>query len=357
MSKKFLMVLAPLVVMVSFAVSGITAGSALARHHGDLCAEAAEVGVNGNWEKRVPNNLLTGVCEVKVAVGAGKYLKIEKIEFNITSDEACALAEEPLVVGNYEDNECTKKVALGKGKYVKIITSPCTEFVLCNNSNVGLRDDLVEPPEGGSFGTDALAVNTQGPLRLCEKFKAAVGCEGVKNQNPINDAFFGLKLHENPTSANCHTATGWVEWADIQNATSTGGVSSPVFAGTSPGDNGAWSLSVRSDKCSTNPGRVSIDRFAIYIPVPGFWVTTPSTGEIVGKYIQPSAQCAAGGVELNIEQTLEINDVSAARTIDNGTTGVGAASNAFICFVSANNYVYPKTGPEWKELQGAIWKD
>jgi len=233
---------------------------------------------------------------------------------------------------------------------------PCEEFVLCSGGAKGpaLRDDLVEPPEGGGFGTDGLAVNTQGPLRMCEKFKAGTGCEGANTRLPINDAFFGSKLHENPTSANCHIAYGWVEWADFQNVT-FGGVSSPVYAGTSPGDNGAWSLSLRSDKCATNPGRMTIGKVAIYLPVPGWWVTTPSTGEIVGTYVQPGAVCAAGGVELNVEQQVEVNDVLAARTIDNGTTGT--ATKAILCVVSANNYVFPKTGPKWAELQGAIWKD
>jgi len=345
--------LAPLVVMVSFVVSGVAAGSASARV---VCAEATEPAVVGNWEKREPNNAQEGVCINEVAVGKGKYVKVNSLKYTVLSaTEACAESEQAAKVANYEDSACTKKVGVGAGTFVKVVWTGCTDFVLCNTSNTGLRDDLVEPPEGGSFGADALAVNTQAPLRLCEKFKAAVGCEGLTNKNPINDAFFGLKLHENPTSANCHTATGWVEWADIQNATATGGASSPVFAGTSPGDNGAWSLSVRSNRCSTNPGRVSIDRFAIYLPVPNWWVTTPSTGEIVGTYVQPGAVCAAGGVELNVEQQIEVNDVLAARTIDNGTTGT--ATKAILCFVSANNYVYPKTGPEWKELQGAIWKD
>jgi len=258
--------------------------------------------------------------------------------------------------------------ALGVGAS-SAMAAECTKYVLCPSTGAAepLRDDLLEPPEGGSFGMDALAVNTQGKLRLCKEVVAGA-CAGVNNLNPINDAFFGIKLHEDRLSpvtaeekkkcieASKHeaAATGWVEWADIQNATS-GGVSSPVFAGTSPGDNGPWSLSVRSNLCETNPGRVSIDRFAIYLPVPGWWVTTPSTGEIVGKYIQPGSTCAGGGVELNIEQSLEINDVSGTRAIDNGVTPT--AGKAILCFVSANNYLYPKTGPEWKELQGAIWKD
>ncbi len=224
----------------------------------------------------------------------------------------------------------------------------CEEFVLCSGGAKGpaLRADTVEPPEGGGFGTDALAVNTQSKLRLCKE----AGC-ALFNENPINDAFFGIKLHENPTAANCHIAYGWVEWADIQHATETGLVASPVFAGTSPGYNGPWSLSVRSDKCSLNPGRVSIDRFAIYLPVLEWWVTTPSTGEIVGTYVQPGAVCAAGGVELNTEQPLEINDVLGTRIIDNG-----AGAKAVLCFVSSNNYVYPETGPKWEKLIGTIWK-
>lgn len=238
----------------------------------------------------------------------------------------------------------------------------CESQVLCNASGINLRDDLNEPPAGGNFGTDALAVNTQGPLRLCE----AVGCAGVTNKNPVNDAFFGIKLHENrafpktkeqeeeckEAAGRAAEAFGWVEWADFQNATNSSGTSSSVFAGTSPGSNGPWSLSVRSNKCTTKPGRVSIDRFAVYLTVPKWWVTTPSTGEIEGKYIQPGSVCAGGGVELNLEQKLEINDELKTVQIDNGS-----GAKAILCFVSAGNYLYPTTAPTWGPFTGAIWKD
>ena len=49
------------------------------------------------------------------------------------------------------------------------------------------------------------------------------------------------------------------------------------------------------------------------------------------------------------------NGVSGARAIDNGTTGT--TSRAILCFVSANNYLYPTTAPTGGPFTGAIWKD
>jgi len=77
-------------------------------------------------------------------------------------------------------------------------------------------------------------------------------------------------------------------------------------------------------------------------------------GAIVGKYVQPNpTTCKAGGMELKIEQMLEINGVSEPRAIDNGAP----AGIAFICFVSSNNNLYPTTPPAWGPFTGAIWKD
>ncbi len=243
----------------------------------------------------------------------------------------------------------------------------CESQVLCNAAGVNLRDDLSEGPTGGGFGTDGLAVNTQGPLRWCEKYVSGTGCGGTTNKNPANDAFVGITLRENrafPKTAKekeeCKeaagreaAATGWVQWVDIQDATSTGGTSSPVYAGTSPSANGPWSLTIRSDECTTNPGRVTIGKFAAYLPVPNWILTTPTTGGLVGKYVNPGSTCAGGGAELNVEQALELNGASAARTIDDGTTGT--TTKAILCFVSANNSLYPTTAPTWGPFMGAIW--
>jgi len=245
----------------------------------------------------------------------------------------------------------------------------CTTNILCLNGGAGegLRDDLVEPPTFGGFGTDILAVNTQSPLRLCEKSGAGVGCEGTVNKNPKADAFFGIKLHVNPKTQalRCEKAEGWVQWADIQNAKSGANVS-PMFAGTSVGENGPWDLTIWSDKatpCGVKTGVVEIRHFAAYFPAlggaPGWEVTTPATGAITGKYEQPGANCEAGGVKLEVAQMLEINGPPAKSfAIDNGT----ALTNVYLCFVSANDYVYPeigaeKTGPAWGALHGTIWKD
>ncbi len=255
---------------------------------------------------------------------------------------------------------------------------PCNKFVLCpsTNNEEKLRDDVNEGPTGGGFGADALVVNTQRPLRLCREFTAGTGCTGPSNKNPVNDAFFGIKTYENrpapvttrereecKEAAGHETAAiGWVQWGDPQDSTSTGTSANPMYVGTSPGDNGPWTIRLRSDLCTVNPGLVTISKVAVYFPVIGWWVTTPSTGEIVGKYIQPSTtanptECKGGGVELNIEQSLEVNDVLLARTFDNGTTGVAQADKAIFCTVSANNYLYPTTAPSWGPFTGAIWKD
>jgi hypothetical protein len=339
--RKFLFGLAPLMGMMAvFVVSGIAAGSAAA-FPPPYCAEATEPATVANWELRNPARLLGGVCEKKVAVGVGKFVEVTEITHFINATEACALAVEPTVVGNYEDSECTKKVAVGKGKYVKVVWEPCTEFVLCSGKNEKLRDNSTTPPTGGEFGTEALAVNTAGSLRLTAKIAGLA----AHNENPKGYAFFGIKLGKNPASANCNIAEGSVTFADLQDAT-TGGAESPVFP-----NNVVWPIKVRSDKCTTEPGVVTIESVGLFFPN---FHELKATGTFTGKWVQPGA-CpgGSGGIELNVKQTGVALSTGTEPEIDNGTTG----KPAFICFVSAENYLYPTTAPTWTPLTGAIWKD
>jgi hypothetical protein len=226
----------------------------------------------------------------------------------------------------------------------------CTKNVLCNNTNEALRDDAVAPPTGGGYGTSGLAVNTAGTLRFCATLLGLKKC----NENPTGYAFFGVKLHGNPaTSATkCEEATGWVTFVDVQNAV-TGTTKSPVYDNTSPGSNGAWPISVKSDStaCGANAGKVTIEKSALYFPE---LLGVNATGTFTGKWVQPG-ECAggSGGVKLDTLQPGVKLSPGENPEVDNGTTG----KNAFICFVSANNYLYPEKAPTWTPLVGNVWKD
>jgi hypothetical protein len=211
----------------------------------------------------------------------------------------------------------------------------------CNNppgnaAPQNLRDDVTDAPNG--FGTDALAVNTAGTVR----FKATPGGVEAKNENPKGYAFFGLKLDKNPVAANGAEATGWVPFVDVQHATP-----SAVFSGDKPAT--PWTFKIRSDLSTENPGRVLIENTSLLFE--SFGLT--AAGTFQGLYEQPGANCAAGGVKLNIEQPLITTSPASTTTpkLDNGAGG-----NAFICFVSANNYLFPEKEPVWAPLTGKIWK-
>ena len=223
----------------------------------------------------------------------------------------------------------------------------CSTNVLCSGGGTGakIRDDI---DSTAKFGADILAVNTKAPLRL--RIKGF-----FDNQNPTGDAFFGLKVDKNPVAgcaAGNEFATGWVEFADIQNAKKEGNtVASPVYSGTAPvvaggasGGFGPWPFKIRSDTCKTEPGVVTIENVNLFFPALG----ATAAGTITGVYEQPGTNCPGGGVKLNVTQT----GLGAGREIDNGTEG----QNAFLCFVSSNNVLFPTTPPTWT-LTGSIWKD
>ncbi|MEA2200518.1 MAG: hypothetical protein QOI89_1114 [Solirubrobacteraceae bacterium] len=212
----------------------------------------------------------------------------------------------------------------------------------CNNppGNVApqnLRDDVTDAPNG--FGTDALAVNTVGKLR----FKASPAGVAILNENPKGYAFFGLKLDKNPVAANGAEATGWVPFVDVQKANP-----SPVFSGDKPAT--PWTFKIRSDLSTENPGRVLIENISLLFESAG----VTAAGTFQGVYEQPGANCPAGGVKLTVLQPLITTAPASTTTpeLDNGEAG----KNAFICFVSANNYLFPEKEPVWAPLTGKIWK-
>lgn len=228
---------------------------------------------------------------------------------------------------------------------------PCETTILCAEGEPGggvetpLRDDATAPPEGGGYGADMMATNSQGVLAL------TATTFGVTNSNPKNYAYFGLELESNPETscqAGKEEAKGSVTFADIQNASP-----SPVFAGISPGGFGAWPISVRSDHCETNPGKVTVSNVHLFFPE---LLGAVASGTFTGTYVQPNAvTCEGGGVELDKAQpgvTVETPLGPSAAEISNGAGGA-----AFLCLVDANNYVFPAVAPEWEPLEGAIWKD
>jgi hypothetical protein len=226
----------------------------------------------------------------------------------------------------------------------------CTVNVLCNNANEKLRDDLTEPPEGisgGGYGTSALAVNTAGKIRLCLTIGGLKTC----NESPQGYVLFGVKLHSNPVSATeCKAgqgeAKGWVTFVDWMHYTP-----SAVYDDTSPGYNGAWPIGVRSDKCTVNPGKVTIERSALFFPGLANLV---AAGTFTGKWVQPG-ECpgGSGGIKLDVAQPGIRASFGEKPELDNGS----ANTNAFICFVASNNYLYPNTAPTWAPFTGNIWKD
>lgn len=200
-----------------------------------------------------------------------------------------------------------------------------------------LRDDVTDAPNG--YGTDLLAVNTVGKLR----FRASPGGVAAANENPKGYAFFGLKLDKNPVAANCSEATGWVPFVDVQDASP-----SAVFSGDKPA--APWLFKVKSDLCATNPGQVLVENTSLLFEA--FGVT--AGGFFQGVYQEPNAAtCPAGGVKLNVEQPGVVTVPASTTTpkLDNGAEG-----NAYICFVSANNYVFPTNEPVWTPLTGQLWK-
>jgi hypothetical protein len=234
----------------------------------------------------------------------------------------------------------------------------CTVNVLCKTGGAGekIRDDVdaatlppghTEIKGGGGFGADVLATNTTAPIRL------RAPTPNLTNTTPKGYAYFGLKIDLNPAAGTAAVATGWVEFADFQNSSV-----SPVFTGEAPaapggtaiGGYGPWPFTINK------AGEVSISNVTLYFPNFGGAGKVAAAGTFTGTYIRSSATstCPGGGIKLNVAQPgVTSSPAVGALEVDNGT----AATNAVICFVSSNNYLFPKVAPEWKELQGGIEKD
>lgn len=208
------------------------------------------------------------------------------------------------------------------------------------------NDGLGTNPLSTNFGTDMLAVNTKGPLR----FKVGAGA-GEAATVPMGYGFFVFKLFTNPESSKtiCRQAQGNIPAADIQHASN-----SAVFNGSS----GAWTFSIKSDNegCPlAEKGKVTIRNVSLLfetLKVGGTPIV--AAGAIAGAYENPDANCPAGGIKLNISQSgLMIEPTFASPEIDNGAGG-----SAYICFVSANNYLFSEVEPKWTFTQGkGIWKN
>ena len=231
----------------------------------------------------------------------------------------------------------------------------CTGNILCSGGGAGakIRDDFDNAPAFKGYGANILATNTQSTLRL-RAFEGEK--EKFSNTIPANYAYFGIDLLNNPVTSTtvCNDSEGWVTFADIQNSTP-----SPVYAGTSPTRFAAWPVVIYSNAlnaekkpvCGANAGRVTIENAHLFFSALG----ATAAGTFVGSYEQPGANCAAGGVKLDIAQpgvTAEAGGVKFTSQIDNG-----AGANAFICFVSSNNVVFPTTAPTWTPLTGSVWHD
>lgn len=251
---------------------------------------------------------------------------------------------------------------------------PCR--VLASNTKEPAKEGCAEPPgvskveaqnlreeEDGAatnpislnFVTSGLLVNTKSKIR----FGATIGGVKLFNESPLGYTFFGVDLMSNPTNslAKCVAATGTVPWIDIQN-----GKPSAVFnVGT------AASFYVMSDnkKCEEQKvaGVVCVREITLLFEQLGA-AKAPviASGTFCGKYSQPNAEkCPGGGIELNNEQPGVTTEPASTPpvVVDNGEEG----KPALLCFVSANNYLFPKTAPTWApftdingDLNIGIWK-
>jgi hypothetical protein len=238
----------------------------------------------------------------------------------------------------------------------------------CNNPPVvenpqNLReagDGTETTPISTNFPTSVLAANTAGGLRY------GYFVEGIETSELIPRGYvdFGVKLEHDPESSTtaCNVATGSIPWFDASNGQASYGQPSAMVAGA-----GAWTLSIYSDsaacKAKEKNGEVIIRNVSLLLETLGER-NSPEilTGTLVGHYVQPSsAICPAGGIELeNVQRGLTSEPSRTAMVFDNGTEH----SPAFLCFVGANNYVFPTAAPTWapftnsaeKEKVG-IWKD
>lgn len=245
--------------------------------------------------------------------------------------------------------------ALGVFASTASAVTHCSKNVLCGNkAEESLRDDLASAT---GYGSSMVAVNTAGAIRLTGFLSGKGRSQLVKV--PSGYAYIGIDLHENQETSTtaCHKATGWVTFANLSN---TEGYYEKelVLTNTSPGYNGAWPVSINSSNtgCTIeNRGKVTIEAVALNELVLGALSYT-YTGTLTGRFVQPgSCSGGSGGIELAASQPgITSSEKSVEKIeIDNGTSG----SPAYLCFVAANNYLYPEKAPSWTPSIGNVVGD
>jgi hypothetical protein len=205
-------------------------------------------------------------------------------------------------------------------------------------------DGTETTPDSSNFETSGLLVNTKSQLKLALKIAGV----GFANEIPLGYGFFGVDLSNNPTNnkEKCPGATGTVPWVDLQD-----GKPSAVFDVST-----AWSFEILSESESGSKSCKELKRASTFIVreatlliETGGAGKSPiiASGTFVGNYSQPNeAKCPGGGIELAVKQpgiTTEPEAEAGTIEFNNGTAGTAA----LICFVSSNNYLFPKTAPTW----------
>jgi hypothetical protein len=206
-------------------------------------------------------------------------------------------------------------------------------------------DGTETTPVSTNFPTDVLATNTDGAVR----WSITIGGVPFNNSSPAGYAFLGLKAEHDAVSSTteCRAATGPIPWVGILHSSP-----SAVFDG-----NTAWTFAIDSDStacAAENRGKVTIRNVGLLFETLGAGkAPIVATGTLTGVYEQPGANCPAGGVKLNTSQPgITTEPANEGVEVDNGVKG----KNAYVCFVSANNYLFPNTAPTWNLTSGTgIW--
>lgn len=200
-------------------------------------------------------------------------------------------------------------------------------------------------PESRGSPTDGLLVNTESAIRVMLKVAGTV----ITTECPLRSCFIGVHLDTNPvaSSSECKAATGAISWAEGGNVTP-----SAVFAGTS-----SWPVTIFSEShgCSeAERGLVTIRDVSLLFETIGAGKSPLiASGTYTGRYDQPGATCPAGGVEL-AREAQGITTEPATERLEVAGEGERAA---FLCFVSAGSYLFPKEPAEWERFTNATGKE
>jgi hypothetical protein len=228
----------------------------------------------------------------------------------------------------------------------------------CNNpSGVTIPQNLREVDDGAGtspvssgFSTIGLMVNTKTAVRVSTKIAAVE----LRQTVPLGYGLLGIKLESDPEASEtvCRAATASIIFGEVLDASP-----SAVFAGGT----GGWPVTLVSD----SPGCKEAERGKVIVRGVSLLAETLGAGKspvlaagtLRGKYEQPGANCPAGGIKLEVKQTgitTEPESEAGTNEVDNGTTGEAAV----LCFVAANNYLFPKEAPKWSLKEGeGLWKD